>query len=87
MKLCSKIPLTAYEAIFDFTIDKFKTENLYNYLLKENIQFIAQKLVLGNSKRHFESTKSTVTWNNNFTTLKLDFIDNAKLKGAVLLSK
>ncbi|WP_316636366.1 alpha-2-macroglobulin family protein [uncultured Flavobacterium sp.] len=38
-------PLTNYQALFDFlTIEKLKTENLYDYLLKENIQFFTQKI-------------------------------------------
>ncbi len=38
-------PLTNYQAIFEFlTIEKLKTENLYDYLLKENIQFFTQKI-------------------------------------------
>lgn len=38
-------PLINYQAIFDFlTIEKLKTENLYDYLLKENIPFFTQKI-------------------------------------------
>ncbi|GIQ58670.1 hypothetical protein Flavo103_18060 [Flavobacterium collinsii] len=37
-------PLIKYQAIFEFlTIEKLKTENLYDYLLKENIYFFSNK--------------------------------------------
>lgn len=38
-------PLTNYEAIFDFfTLEKFKKESLYDYLLKENIAFYKSRI-------------------------------------------
>ncbi|QOG03709.1 alpha-2-macroglobulin [Flavobacterium sp. MDT1-60] len=38
-------PLTNYQAIFDFlSLEKLKNENLYDYLLKENIDFFTQKI-------------------------------------------
>ena len=38
-------PLTNYEAIFDFfTLEKFKKENLFDYILKENIAFYKTKI-------------------------------------------
>ncbi|MDI1256495.1 MAG: TonB-dependent receptor plug domain-containing protein [Flavobacterium sp.] len=37
-----KVPLTDYEAIFDFlSLDKFKTETLYTYMLKEQIEYFS----------------------------------------------
>ncbi len=76
-------PLTAYEAIFDFfTIDKFKTENLYNYLLKENIQFYTSKISVWDfNQATFETSKSSLLGTTeNFTKLNLDDITNAQLK-------
>ncbi|MCD0470979.1 alpha-2-macroglobulin [Flavobacterium sp. JAS] len=38
-------PLTNYQAIFDFlSLEKLKNENLYDYLLKENIEFFTEKI-------------------------------------------
>lgn len=40
----TKTPLTNYESIFDFlTLEKFKKENLFDYLLRENINYYMTK--------------------------------------------
>jgi TonB-dependent SusC/RagA subfamily outer membrane receptor len=43
--LLKATPLSNYQAIFDFlTLEKLKNQNLYQYLLKENIDFFSQRV-------------------------------------------
>ena len=43
--ILKKTSLKKYQAIFDFlTLEKLKNENLYDYLLKENIAFFTEKI-------------------------------------------
>jgi TonB-dependent SusC/RagA subfamily outer membrane receptor len=43
--LLKKVPLTKYESIFDYsTEENFKTENLFTYILRENITFYTKKI-------------------------------------------
>lgn len=69
-------PLTNYQDIFDFlTLEKLKSENLYDYLLKENITFFTQKI------REWQIEKSVFLIHKDqlladsdvFTKLNLDF--------------
>ncbi|MBX9888289.1 MAG: carboxypeptidase-like regulatory domain-containing protein [Flavobacteriaceae bacterium] len=75
-------PLTDYQAIFDFfTLDKFKNQNLYTYLLKENIQFYTSKISVWDfNQATFETKKNNLLGTTeDFTKLNLDFITNEKL--------
>ncbi|MBK0370969.1 alpha-2-macroglobulin family protein [Flavobacterium agrisoli] len=80
--------LTNYEAIFDFfTLEKFKKENLYDYLLKENIAFFKQKIYSWNiNSQEFEPHKDTFLNNSDaFTKLNLDFVKDENLKKVLSL--
>jgi TonB-dependent SusC/RagA subfamily outer membrane receptor len=81
--LLKKTPLTKYESIFDYSSDeKFQTQNLYEYLLKENIEFYTskihnweiQKSSFLNYKKDFYGRSA------EFTKLNLDFVTNPDLK-------
>lgn len=44
-EILKKTPLTRYKDIFDFpSLEKFKEENLYTYLVKENITFYKERI-------------------------------------------
>ncbi|PJJ10850.1 TonB-dependent SusC/RagA subfamily outer membrane receptor [Flavobacterium sp. 1] len=76
-------PLTNYEAIFDFlTLEKFKKENLYDYLLKENIVFYKSKINEWQFQpKEYEGQKNTLLGSTDeFTKLNLDFIKDKDLK-------
>nr|WP_315157383.1 MG2 domain-containing protein [uncultured Flavobacterium sp.] len=82
------IPLTNYEAIFDFfTLEKFKKENLFDYLLKENIAFYKSKIYEWDiDSKEFELIKAVLLGNSNaFTKLNLDFIKDENLKKVLSL--
>ncbi|MEO7976289.1 carboxypeptidase-like regulatory domain-containing protein [Flavobacterium sp.] len=75
--------LEKYEIIFDFfTLEKFKKENLSDYLLRENIVFYKQKV------RQWEFTKSDFTpytkqllgKSADFTKVDFDFVTNENLR-------
>lgn len=76
-------PLTNYEAIFDFfTLEKFKKENLYDYLLKENIAFYKTRIYEWQFEtKEYETHKNILLGNTNlFIKLNLDFIKDENLK-------
>jgi len=76
-------PLTNYEAIFDFfTLEKFKKENLFDYLLKENIAFYKTKIYEWNiNSKDFESNSTIFLGSSDaFTKLNLDFVKDENLK-------
>jgi TonB-dependent SusC/RagA subfamily outer membrane receptor len=75
--------LSNYEAIFDFfTLEKFKKENLFDYLLKENIVFYTEKINEWEIEpEDFIKYKNILLGNSEaFITLNLDFIQNEDLK-------
>ena len=81
--ILKKTPLTNYEAIFDFfTLEKFKKESLYDYLLKENIAFYKSKINEWQfESKEYEAHKNIFLGNTNlFTKLNLDFIKDENLK-------
>nr|WP_294925993.1 TonB-dependent receptor plug domain-containing protein [uncultured Flavobacterium sp.] len=74
--------LEKYETIFDFlTLEKFKKENLFDYLLKENLAFYKQKI------RQWEFTKSDFNpykkellgKSADFIKVNFDFVTNENL--------
>ena len=81
-------PLTNYEAIFNFfTLEKFKKENLYDYLLKENIAFYTEKINEWEIQpEDFTKYKNFLLGNSGaFITLNLDFIKDENLKKTLSL--
>nr|WP_315255168.1 MG2 domain-containing protein [uncultured Flavobacterium sp.] len=81
-------PLSNYEAIFDFfTLEKFKKENLYGYLLKENIAFFRQKIYEWDiDSKEFEPNSAILLDNSNaFTKLNFDFVKDENLKKVLSL--
>ncbi|WP_264566640.1 carboxypeptidase-like regulatory domain-containing protein [Flavobacterium sp. N3904] len=82
------IPLTNYEAIFDFfTLEKFKKENLFDYLLKENIAFYKSKINEWQfESKQFEGHKNNLLGDTDaFLKLNLDFIKDENLKKVLSL--
>ncbi|CAN1545251.1 Alpha-2-macroglobulin [Flavobacteriaceae bacterium] len=76
-------PLTNYEAIFDFfTLEKFKKENLFDYLLKENIAFYKSKIYEWNFQpKEYENYKNILLGNTDaFLKLNLDLIKDENVK-------
>lgn len=76
-------PLTNYEPIFDFfTLEKFKKENLFDYLLKENIAFYKSKIDEWQFwSKEYEAQKNTLLGSTDvFLKLNLDFIKDENLK-------
>lgn len=76
-------PLTIYEAIFDYqTIEKFKTLNLLNYVIAENILLQSQKIRSWEiQKSDFLSSKKMLLGNSNsFIKLNFDSVSNENLK-------
>lgn len=80
--------LEKYETIFDFfTLEKFKKENLFDYLLKENLAFYKQKV------RQWEFTKSDFTpykkellrKSADFIKVNFDFVTNENLRYVLAL--
>lgn len=81
-------PLTNYEAIFDyFSPDKFKTENLFEYLLQENITFYTQKTNRwGINKKNFITLKEDLFGNSGaFIKINFDFITDGNLQKTLRL--
>lgn len=81
-------PLTNYQSIFEFlTIEKLKKENLYDYLLKENIEFFTQKI------QRWEIQNSEITVyksellgsSDAFLKLDLNFIKDENLRKVIAL--
>ncbi|WP_281637335.1 MG2 domain-containing protein [Flavobacterium marginilacus] len=81
--ILKKTPLTDYEPIFDFsTLENFKKESLFNFLLKEYITFYKSKINQWEIRTNdFTNFKDAFFGNSDgFTTLNLDFIKNEPLK-------
>ncbi|MBF4470195.1 alpha-2-macroglobulin family protein [Flavobacterium sp. HJJ] len=81
-------PLSNYEAIFKFfTLEKFKKESLYDYLLKENIAFYKEKIEEWQFEpKEYEAHKNILLGNTDlFTKLNLDFIKDENLKKVLSL--
>ncbi|MGQ7945355.1 alpha-2-macroglobulin family protein [Flavobacterium sp. WC2509] len=81
-------PLTNYEPIFDFfTLEKFKKENLFDYLLEENITFYKSKIYEWNFQpKEYENYKNIFLGNTGaFLKLNLDFIKDENLKKVLSL--
>lgn len=81
-------PLTNYEAIFDFfTLEKLKKENLFDYLLKENIVFYKSKINEWQFEaKQFEAYKNNLLGNTDaFLKLNLELIEDENLKKVLSL--
>ncbi|MFH6998972.1 alpha-2-macroglobulin family protein [Flavobacterium sp. FlaQc-57] len=81
-------PLTKYESIFDYsTLEKFKTQNLYEYLLKENITLYSQKVHQWEiQKKEFDSYKKQLLGkSSDFIALNFDFVTNENLRSLLNL--
>lgn len=81
-------PLIKYESIFDYsTLEKFKTQNLYEYLLKENITMYSQKVHQWEiKKKEFEAYKKQLLGkSSDFIALNLDFVTNENLRSLLNL--
>jgi TonB-dependent SusC/RagA subfamily outer membrane receptor len=81
-------PLTNYEAVFDyFNQEKFKNQNLFEYLLQENIAFYTQKIQRWSiKKKDFISLKDNLLGNaDTFTKLNFDFIEDKNLQKTLQL--
>lgn len=81
-------PLTNYEAIFDyFNQEKFKNQNLFEYLLKENISFYTPKIQRWSvKKKDFITLKDGLLGNADaFNKLNFDFIEDKNLQKTLQL--
>lgn len=86
--ILKKTRLTKYQAIFSFlTLEKLKNENLYDYLLKENIAFFTEKIErwkIENSQ--IPAYKNELLGNSeSFLELDLNFIKEANFKRVLSL--
>ncbi|CAM3679023.1 carboxypeptidase-like regulatory domain-containing protein [Flavobacterium chungbukense] len=75
--------LTKYDAIFDYpTIEKFKTLNLLNYVIAENISIQSQKIRSWEIQRadFLSSKKELLGSPNDFIKLNFDSVSNENLK-------
>ncbi|MGZ9675005.1 alpha-2-macroglobulin family protein [Flavobacterium sp. GNP001] len=82
------IPLTNYEEVFNFlTLEKLKKENLFEYLLKENITFFQTKINEWQfDAKQFEAYKNNLLGNSDaFLKLNIDFIGDESLKKVLSL--
>ncbi|RZJ53283.1 MAG: hypothetical protein EOO44_08985, partial [Flavobacterium sp.] len=84
--ILKKTPLSNYEPIFDYSSDEdFKNENLFHYILNENIQFYKQRI------HSWEVHKSSFTFYkkellgkaDDFTKLNFDFVTEQNLLKAL----
>ncbi|AYN05273.1 carboxypeptidase-like regulatory domain-containing protein [Flavobacterium sp. 140616W15] len=76
-------PLVNYEAIFEYlTLENFKSQNLYDYVILENIVLYTKKIQpWGIQKSDFTSYKKELLGKtNDFIKLNLDFITNENLR-------
>lgn len=81
-------PLSKYEAIFEFSsLEKFKEETLWDFLLKENIEFYTEKInSWGIRASDFLVYKEQLFGNSDlFTKLNLDFVEDANIKKVLSL--
>ncbi|HEY4628174.1 MAG TPA: hypothetical protein VIH02_02710, partial [Flavobacterium sp.] len=83
-----KTQLINYEAVFDFlTLEKFKEQNLFDYLLKENINYCISKTGQWyvNPKEYDVYSKSLLGNSTEFTSLNLEFMKIINLKSVLQL--
>ncbi|WP_163407852.1 alpha-2-macroglobulin family protein [Flavobacterium ajazii] len=87
-EILKKTPLTSYKDIFDFPLlEKFKEENVYTYLVKENIDFYKEKIetwkidhtALNNHKEELLGDSDT------FLKFNLDFAKDENTRKVVSL--
>ncbi|GGA63820.1 hypothetical protein GCM10008015_00900 [Flavobacterium palustre] len=81
-------PLINYEAVFDyFNEKKFKTENLFEYLLQENISFCTSKIERWSIKKEDFIALQNDLWGNSeaFTKINFDFVTDKNLQKTLLL--
>jgi len=81
-------PLTNYQGIFEFlTLEKLKTENLYEFLLKENITFFTGKIKRWQvDNNEFLKYKNELFGNSQtFLKLNLSFITEQNLRKVLSL--
>jgi TonB-dependent SusC/RagA subfamily outer membrane receptor len=81
-------PLTNYQNIFDFlSLEKLKNENLYDYLLKENIEFFTQKIERWQIQNSEIAVHKNELLGSSETFLKLDltFIKDENLRRVIAL--
>jgi len=81
-------PLTNYQTIFDFlSLEKLKTENLYDYLLKENIEFFTEKIQNWQIQNSEIAVHKNELLGNSEAFLKLDlsFIKDENLRKVIAL--
>jgi len=75
--------LLAYEAVFDFmTLEKFKEQNLYSYLIQERIDFLATGNYLHQSNEEDSYTAIQVLFGNSqlFTRDSLESITSPEIR-------
>ncbi|SFD75246.1 alpha-2-macroglobulin family protein [Flavobacterium phragmitis] len=75
--------LIKYEVVFDYpTLEKFKTLNVFNYILSENISIITKKLRTWEIKKSefFDFKKELLGNSNDFIKLNFDSVSNENLK-------
>ncbi len=80
--------LTQYEAIFDFfTLEKFKKESLFDYLLDENIEFFTKNIRSWEIDRtkFVDYEMELLGKSADFIKLNFDFIQNENLKKVLSL--
>ncbi|MDR7209065.1 TonB-dependent receptor plug domain-containing protein [Flavobacterium piscis] len=80
--------LSQYEPVFDyFTLEKFKDENLFDYLLKENIKFYTHKIQHWQiQKNDFNTIKDALLGKpKDFTKLNFGFVTESNLKKTLSL--
>ncbi|MDA6068727.1 MG2 domain-containing protein [Flavobacterium sp. AC] len=81
-------PLLNYQAIFDFlSLEKLKTENLYDYLVKENIGFFTEKIQRWQIQNSEIAVHKNELLGNSEAFLKLDlsFIKDENLRKVIAL--
>jgi len=81
--ILKKTPLTNYEPIFEFfTLENFKKETLWDYLLRENIAFYKSKIKSWEIQANDYTNRKDAFFGNSdvFIKLNLDFIKNEPLK-------
>jgi TonB-dependent SusC/RagA subfamily outer membrane receptor len=86
--ILKKTSLTKYKAIFSFlTLEKLKNENLYDYLLKENIAFFTEKIERWKIEiNQIPAYKNELLGNSQaFLELDLNFIKEENFKKVLSL--
>lgn len=83
-------PLINYKAVFDFLVlEKFKKENLYNYLLQENIDFYTEQIQRWTIQEiDFINQRNYLLGNSElFLNLNLDLVKEGNAKKVLSLYK